>query len=265
MPSINLAFDALDHPKFRRLVLILGRGSELLPLRLWLHCAKYHSEDGELKGYSTKEIEALAGWHGKPGAGVDAMVKVGLLNAQKGGYAVHDWQDHARHLVAYRKRAKKAADARWSSVESGLDPPMLEASTKHSPSTDRACVELNSETDVFLQSNAKRSVPKDNPPAKAVSALGTKDFSIPWMARAWWERKAGHKDDRTLSEARTTFQDMVRRGCPQEEIAKETNAERTLTEPIWEFEKRVMKNLGLAPKESRNAHQPSKRGKPLGS
>jgi hypothetical protein len=79
MTSLNLDLDFFDHPKTRRLVGLLGRGSEVLPIKLWCWCAKYHAESGWLTGYSAQEIESILGWWGEPGKMVEAMVKVGFL------------------------------------------------------------------------------------------------------------------------------------------------------------------------------------------
>lgn len=59
MASLNLDMDYFGHPKTKRLVGLLGRGAEVLPLRLWCHVGKYHAQDGRLAGYSPQEIEAI--------------------------------------------------------------------------------------------------------------------------------------------------------------------------------------------------------------
>ena len=116
MASLNLDFDYFDHPKTKRLVGLLGRGSEVLPLKLWCYCGKFHPRDGRLTGYAIQEIESLVGWWGKSGRFVDAMLTVGFLHQEENGYVVHEWKDHEGHLISYIVRAKKAAKARWDRV-----------------------------------------------------------------------------------------------------------------------------------------------------
>lgn len=114
MPSINLDLDYPDHPKTRRLVGILGRGAEAMPIRLWCYCGKYHRNDGSLSSYATEEIEALLDWHGEPGKAIQALVRVGFLDRTPEGLFVHDWEEHAGHLLAYHEAAKAGAKARWN-------------------------------------------------------------------------------------------------------------------------------------------------------
>lgn len=117
MPSINVDLDYFDHPKTRRLVHLLGKGSEVLPIRLWVYCARFHTRDGRLTGYSAQEIETGVAWWGRPGAALHALVESGFLDRVEDGFQVHDWLDHAKHLVSYKDRAKKAAAARWGGGE----------------------------------------------------------------------------------------------------------------------------------------------------
>src|SRR5579884_4321260 len=111
MPSLNLDLDYFDHPKTKRLVGLLGRGTEVLPIRLWCYCGKYHAKDGRLAGHAAQEIESLVGWWGKPGRFIDALVKVGFAEWQDNALVIHDWIEHAGHIEAYRQRASAAASA----------------------------------------------------------------------------------------------------------------------------------------------------------
>lgn len=72
MTNLNLDPDYFDHPKTNRLIGLLGRGAEGLPIKLWCFCAKYRAKDGNLIGYSPQEIELAVKWWGKPGEAVDA-------------------------------------------------------------------------------------------------------------------------------------------------------------------------------------------------
>ncbi len=119
MLYINLDPDFFGHPKTKRLVGLLGRGAEMLPIKLWCYCGKYHAKDGRFTGYSTHEIESLVDWWGKPGDMIDAMVKVEfLVRREDGDYEIHDWLDHEGHIIALKDKAQKAARARWEKDKS---------------------------------------------------------------------------------------------------------------------------------------------------
>lgn len=142
MPSLNLDLDYFDHPKTRRLIGLLGRGSEVLPVRLWCYCGKYHAGDGSLAGYSAQEIESIVGWWGKAGEMVQAFVALGFLEEGPGGPVVHDWKEHAGHLAVYKEKARHAARVRWGHAGSipGASPGNAssialagQGNTEHSP------------------------------------------------------------------------------------------------------------------------------------
>lgn len=115
MADLNLSPDYFQHPKTRRLVGLLGNGSDILPIRLWAYCAKYHPADGRLAGYSAQEIESIACWWGEPGKMVETLVsdKCRFLHKEKDGYRIHDWEQHQGHIEALRQRAQNAANVRW--------------------------------------------------------------------------------------------------------------------------------------------------------
>jgi hypothetical protein len=150
MPSLNLDLDYFSHPKILRLVAKLGDAGFLMPIRLWCYVGKHHADTGKLAGYSKEEIEQIVGWRGTAGQCVEALLEVKLLdrtrahkrnmrvpqNAQKRpeSYAVHDWAEHAGHLVYYKQRAKSAANARWGKLRQAANPDassMLEAMPLH--------------------------------------------------------------------------------------------------------------------------------------
>lgn len=88
---VKLHVDYFDHPKVVRLAGLLGKGAEVLPIRLWCHCGKHHRATGELTGYSAQEVEKAAGWWGVRGRCVAVMLELGLLDVAPGGFSVHDW------------------------------------------------------------------------------------------------------------------------------------------------------------------------------
>lgn len=150
MSSLNLDLDYFDHPKTRGLVGLLGRGAEVMPLKLWTYCGKYYAEGGRLSAHGVQEIESIVGWWGKPGEAVKGMLKVNFLDHDADGYFVHDWTEHQGHIHALRKRAKHAAEVRWSSLEHA--PGMLDASGKQCPTSakpSRQNIPRESATDVF--------------------------------------------------------------------------------------------------------------------
>lgn len=119
MPNLNLDLNFFDHPKTKRLVGLLGRGSEVLPIKLWAYAGKVRAEDGRLIGHAAQEIESIAGWWGKPGEMLEVMLREGtrfLEQEADGTYILHDWLEYQGHLAAYKIRAKKAAAARWNKL-----------------------------------------------------------------------------------------------------------------------------------------------------
>jgi hypothetical protein len=121
MPSLNLDLDYPNHPKVKRLVGLLGRGADILPIRLWLYVGKYHAADGQLIGYSPQEIEMQIEWWGKQGACMDALIKVALLDVIDGGYQVHDWETHAGHIHALKIHALNMNKKRWAKYRGDPD------------------------------------------------------------------------------------------------------------------------------------------------
>ena len=116
MPFLNLDLDYEDHPKTRRLVGLLGKGAEMIPIRLWAYCGKYHCETGELTAQTPQEIESIVKWWGPSGKAVEAMIGTGFLDKKKRGYAVHDWKETQGHIHALKVQAKRAAMARWKKM-----------------------------------------------------------------------------------------------------------------------------------------------------
>lgn len=120
MADLNLDLDYFSHPKTVRLMGILGRGSEVLPIKLWCYCGKYHAESGRLMDYSAQELEAALGWWGKPGEAVEALLKIGFLQSEENGFKVHDWTEYQGHIGAIKKRNKKVAKNRWENIRKSI-------------------------------------------------------------------------------------------------------------------------------------------------
>lgn len=116
MAHLNLDLDYFEHRKTRRLVGLLGRGADVLPIKLWRYVGKYHSEDGRLTGYTEQEIAAAAEWWGKPDEFIAAMLAVVFLEKDGDTYIVHDWLKQQGHIAALRRRNQLNAESRWAKI-----------------------------------------------------------------------------------------------------------------------------------------------------
>lgn len=114
MASLNLDLDYFDHPKTVALVDLLGADADVIPIRLWCYCGRFHTATGCVpRGTAGVMLERRIGWRGPAGECIKALVATGFLEEVDGGFKVHDWLEHSGHLAAYRERAKVAANARW--------------------------------------------------------------------------------------------------------------------------------------------------------
>lgn len=117
MADLNLDPGYFKHRKTVRLIGLLGKGAEVLPIRLWAYYAEAHpDDDGRLTGYSTQEIESAAQWWGKPGEMVKGMRKVGFLDKDGETYSLHNWLDRQGHIKALKERSRKMNKARWAKL-----------------------------------------------------------------------------------------------------------------------------------------------------
>lgn len=124
MPYLNIDLDYFDHPKTLMLEAELGgHRATLIPIKLWRHVGKYHSDDGYLKGYTPAAIaKAVHFDHRDSEKLVEALLKCRFLEKKKEGYQVHDWSAHNGHLALFRERAKIAAEARWNKSKNSDKP-----------------------------------------------------------------------------------------------------------------------------------------------
>jgi hypothetical protein len=113
MPYLNLDLDYFDHRKTKRLVGLLGRGAEVIPIKLWSYCGKFHADTGRLAGYSEQEIESLAGWWGKSGA----MLQVEFMGRDEQGWFMVEFADHQGHIAAFKAKGRAMAKARWAKAD----------------------------------------------------------------------------------------------------------------------------------------------------
>ncbi len=100
------------HRKTKRLAARLGiRVAEAVGLLVngWDR-ADQELEEGVFKGWSNLEISEAFGWEGEADEFVRVMGEVGWLDANLGGLAIHDWEDHQG--MAYLKRQFWKAEKR---------------------------------------------------------------------------------------------------------------------------------------------------------
>lgn len=117
MQYLNIDVDFFNHPKTVRFCCELGgHRAEVLPVRLWAHVAKYHSEDAFLKDYSPAALAKILGWKEDAEKLVQALLNCGFIEQKKGGFIVHDFNEHNGHLALYKERGRIAAEARWNKL-----------------------------------------------------------------------------------------------------------------------------------------------------
>lgn len=83
MAKITIDSGYFEDIKTIKLRILLGKGSEVLPLRLLCAQTKYGCE--AVNGISSSEIEVLAGWWGENGKMAKAMVSAGFLTCENTG------------------------------------------------------------------------------------------------------------------------------------------------------------------------------------
>lgn len=115
--SINLDIGYFDHIKTVRLASMLGRGAEMLPIRLWCYCGIHPKDNGTLTDFTADDVEAvILKWWGKRGQAVGAMLKVGFLDFDGTTYSAHGFDRKNGHIIAFHERAVKAASIRWGKL-----------------------------------------------------------------------------------------------------------------------------------------------------
>jgi len=115
--------------------------------------------DGDLSGMTAEDVELACDWSGDEGALVAALLSVGFLDGEEGGYAIHDWAEHqpwsagaedrkqssawaalckrygragaAERMPEYAARMRKASDSDAEPVRPACDP--------HATRTPTAC------------------------------------------------------------------------------------------------------------------------------
>lgn len=234
MPSINLDLDYFDHPKTMALVAILGADADVLPIRLWNFCGRFHTATGDVLGSTAGQvIERRIGWRGAAGECVKALVQTGFLDTIPGGYRVHDWLEHSGHLAAYKERAKAAAIARW-------DKARAEKSARPPNAPSIACSNAPS---IAPALHATALLSGSKPSDAAAISLGA--LWVFHLARRKSRVKADDPDD-----AQAVFDELQRvHKISESTLAAEiARPERDKTEYLWQLKERLLPKSNGKPK-----------------
>ena len=101
----------LGHRKIRRTCRMLGISEVALRgylVTLWLNVLR-HSPDGDLEDWTEEDIEHYAGWEGKPGLLVPALIETAWIDIVDDRAVIHDWDEHSErlHVAKVRKQARE--------------------------------------------------------------------------------------------------------------------------------------------------------------
>jgi hypothetical protein len=99
-----------SHRKTAKLRVLLGDDALWVPIKLWSYAAE-NQPDGDFSSYAPEEIAMLIGYTKNATSMLQALLDVGLMDADP--LRVHDWAEHNSYHETYAIRAKKAAVARW--------------------------------------------------------------------------------------------------------------------------------------------------------
>lgn len=120
MAYLNLHLDYFDHPKTKRLIGLLGKGAEVIPIRVWAYCGKYHARDEKLAGYSAQEIESVIGWWGEEGKAIEALLKVGFIEKKDNQYVVCDWHIIAQKIISELNQNNRPKKSLWEQIKAKI-------------------------------------------------------------------------------------------------------------------------------------------------
>jgi len=120
--DIRILVSFKGHRKRRHLEQLLNSiGATRYLVDLWLTAAQQRP-DGNLKGWSVKDIAEAAGYSGEPQRFVDNLVESGFLDHASDSYRLHDWAQHQPwccNAEERREHARKAAAGRWPGARQG--------------------------------------------------------------------------------------------------------------------------------------------------
>ena len=112
MSDARLSSSFPTHPKTKKLLRRLGPAGPwaLVCLFLW---ARMNRPDGDLSGMTAEDVELACDWSGDEGALVAALLSVGFLDGEEGGYAIHDWAEHQPWSAGAEDRKQSSA---WAAL-----------------------------------------------------------------------------------------------------------------------------------------------------
>jgi hypothetical protein len=138
---IKLALNFFTHRKTIKLQATLGADALWVPIRLWTYAAA-SQPDGDFSRYSASEIALAIGYSGNAEAMLEALLRVGLMDAAP--LRIHEWGSHNswHSESASRSRvATIAANARWAKERSKENQGTVQDSTGEEYGIAAACAE----------------------------------------------------------------------------------------------------------------------------
>ncbi len=154
------------HPKTKKLIKRTGEAGAWNLVCLFLWVASNRS-DGDLSGMTEEDIELAAGWSGKDGDFVKALIAVGFIEGEQDDFRVHDWAEHNPWAAGAESRSVKA---RWNAAkrhhgEAEADRLVPEFRASRSASSNAGS--NASSTDLLNGGNAPSPSPSPSPSPKA--------------------------------------------------------------------------------------------------
>ncbi len=174
MPDLNLDLNYLEHPKVMLISEELGDWAEMLPIRLWLFTAKFHSETGTITGHSVNLIERHLKWKGEKGEGIAILLKYKFLDVlEGGGYAVHDFLKHQGHIAALKERGRRNARKRWDKIanDASSNATSIPESITNSNAPQEEGIEGNKDSSILKMPFNSGIHPELEGPAKRILAI----------------------------------------------------------------------------------------------
>lgn len=175
--DIRLVIGYFDHPKTIKLKRILGLEAVESHIRLLMFAAQY-KPSGIFAEMTADDIEIAGNWTGQPGALVEQLLAVRLLEKDGETFHLHDWKDHngyAAHAQERKEQARKASEARWH---------------KRFPSESSAHCNAHSNADSIAECNppspSPSPVPLPNKKKKSTPEKISGSFSDHGYFTAWW-------------------------------------------------------------------------------
>lgn len=105
------------HRKTMHLSRLVGSGAIGHLVTFWVAVA-LQCPDGDLDGWSERDVENAAGWSGEPGKLVAALLETRFLDATDTGFTPHDWKEHQPWVIGAKKRSEAAKNAGKASGKS---------------------------------------------------------------------------------------------------------------------------------------------------